>query len=461
LAVVLSAAVSFESQQLLGNEPTVVPVSAKASSGQLNWVRPGTASRSTTQQNLSVAQPIPTNDPAAPHQVTRVTAQPQVAVLRWRTPAASRVPTSPPASSSIDQPIRTVTLAPQQQRTPPPTRTHPVRQVAATDLDLPAAIPDAIEDAPVEASEPPMAISAPATIKIEPAAQTIDRQPAPAAAGETWEDDPPPAPILDTSTRMVQAQEQLPPPGTLQDNNEPPCDRVYNQRDCCDEGDRCDDARITWQRDAIAKISLDITPSMHPRERDPVQQEEKRSRTLAESPARTWRDRQGNVVADGRLTNIKRGRALILDANNQLVPVPFNDLSDDDLCFLTSWWNVPTECTLGDEPYAGRQWAPSTLTWKASALCHKPLYFEEVQLERYGHTAGPLRQPLLSGAHFFASLVTVPYQAGINPPWECRYSLGYYRPGSCAPWFIPPIPLSVRGGLWQAGAIVGGVYIFP
>ena len=48
--------------------------------------------------------------------------------------------------------------------------------------------------------------------------------------------------------------------------------------------------------------------------------------TWLESPVRTWHDRQGNVLAEGRLTNIKRGRALILDGNNQIVRIPFNDL---------------------------------------------------------------------------------------------------------------------------------------
>jgi len=101
------------------------------------------------------------------------------------------------------------------------------------------------------------------------------------------------------------------------------------------------------------------------------------------------------------------------------------------------------------------------MTWKASGLCHKPLYFEEVQLERYGHTAGPVLQPVLSGAHFFMNIATLPYQMGMSPPNECEYALGYYRPGSCAPWLLPPVPLSVRGGLMQAGAIVGGVYLIP
>jgi hypothetical protein len=89
------------------------------------------------------------------------------------------------------------------------------------------------------------------------------------------------------------------------------------------------------------------------------------------------------------------------------------------------------------------------------------LYFEEVQLERYGHTAGPLLQPVLSGAHFFLNIASLPYQMGIHPPHECQHPLGYYRPGNCAPWLVPPIPLSVRGGLLAAGLYAGGVYMIP
>ena len=152
---------------------------------------------------------------------------------------------------------------------------------------------------------------------------------------------------------------------------------------------------------------------------------------------RTWHDPQGNVLAEGRLTNIKRGSLLVLDANNQIVRIPFNDLCDDDLCFLTAWWRVPTECTFGDELYAGRNWAPSTLTWKASALCHKPLFFEEVQLERYGHTAGPLKQPFLSGAHFFRAWSRSPtrrastHRGNASTRWvtidPAAVLLGWYR----------------------------------
>lgn len=123
--------------------------------------------------------------------------------------------------------------------------------------------------------------------------------------------------------------------------------------------------------------------------------------------------------------------------------------------------DLPPECTLGDAVYQPRQFAPTTYTWKASALCHKPLYFEDVALERYGHSWGPILQPLVSGGRFFATLPILPYEMGIEPPCECVYVLGYYRPGSCAPYMIFPVPLSIRGGLVEAGAVVGAVFVIP
>lgn len=239
------------------------------------------------------------------------------------------------------------------------------------------------------------------------------------------------------------------------------CSRVYNERDCCADETRCNTAREYVKRDALSKISLDITPLLRPDVTDPYSEEAERNADLARAPVRTWRDRSGNVLAVGRMNQIERRQVLVLNQDNQIQRIGLRDLCDDDLCFLSAWWRVPTECTLEDEPYTGRSWQPITLTWKATGVCHKPLYFEDAQLERYGHTMGHIAQPIMSGAHFFASLVALPYQAGINPPWECQYPLGSYRPGSCAPWLVPPVPLSVRGALWEAGTMVGGVFLIP
>ncbi len=125
---------------------------------------------------------------------------------------------------------------------------------------------------------------------------------------------------------------------------------------------------------------------------------------------------------------------------------------------------LPPECTVGDDHLeAGlpRAWAPVTFTWKASGLCHKPLYFQQRHVERYGHSWGPLLQPAMSHANFYASVIALPYKMGLTPPNECQYTLGFYRPNSCAPYMLDPLPLSVRAGLWEAGAWVGGVFLMP
>ena len=141
-----------------------------------------------------------------------------------------------------------------------------------------------------------------------------------------------------------------------------------------------------------------------------------------------------------------------------------NQLSNIDLNIVivgAEGKDFPCECTLEGEEFKGRAWCETIYTWKASGLCHKPLYFEDVALERYGHSHNPIIQPFASAAHFFCSVPLLPYKMGLNPPEECVYTLGYYRPGSCAPYLIDPIPLSLRGALFQAGAIVGGVVLIP
>lgn len=122
---------------------------------------------------------------------------------------------------------------------------------------------------------------------------------------------------------------------------------------------------------------------------------------------------------------------------------------------------LPQECTLGEDQFKPRMWQPITFTWKASGLCHKPLYFEETQLERYGHTVGCGLQPFVSAAHFFLTVPILPYEMGLYPPNECIYTLGYYRPGSCAPYILDPLPISVRAALFEATAITTGIIVIP
>ncbi len=121
----------------------------------------------------------------------------------------------------------------------------------------------------------------------------------------------------------------------------------------------------------------------------------------------------------------------------------------------------PERCPIPDDDYVRKAPTPIEFTWKASSLCYKPLYFEEVQLERHGHYCHPLLVPFTSRARFLLTIPILPYLMGAYPPNECVYDLGHYRPGDCAPNLLNPVPISLRGGLIQAGAVVGAAAIIP
>ncbi len=238
------------------------------------------------------------------------------------------------------------------------------------------------------------------------------------------------------------------------------CRRLYNERNCCNDESLCNEHRERVKSHPLSKISLDITPTANLSSR-PGADQTGSGWPFENAPHRIWRNREGEQVAEGRVTGLANLRAEVTNDNGQIVRLPLRDLSEDDVCFLAAFCGVPSECRLDDMPLVARNWSPITMTWKASGLCHRPLYFDEQQLERYGHTLGPLFQPALSGAHFFVNIAVLPYKMGVHPLNECQYPLGYYRPGNCAPKMIPPVPLSLRGALWQTGFVVGGIYVIP
>ncbi len=90
--------------------------------------------------------------------------------------------------------------------------------------------------------------------------------------------------------------------------------------------------------------------------------------------------------------------------------------------------------------------------WEATALCFQPIYIEDVNLERYGYSHGYL-QPFVSAVHFFGTIPLLPYKMGMHPESECIYALGYYRPGTPAPYQTSRLGWSWRGAICEAGAI--------
>lgn len=300
-------------------------------------------------------------------------------------------------------------------------------------LNKPPAKPAAPEAEEPEAAEPMP--KAPANLK------PVDELPAPGAKDETKDE----------------TKEEAEKPAT-------PGTDTFNFRDCSQAEEGCRAFVDSLRGVPLSSISLNIMPHYMPDAETLEKGEAERINQLKTSTSRQWRDRAGKVLATGRFLDLRNGKVIVGDETGaQTAALNVYDISDTDMCFVTAWWRLPGECQSHNAGYlpSKRDWMPSTFSWTASALCHKPLYFEEVQLERYGHTAGPFKQPVLSGAHFFFNIAVLPYKMAINPPMECQYPLGYYRPGDCAPWHIPPIPFSLRGAAAETGAWVGGIFLIP
>ncbi len=93
-------------------------------------------------------------------------------------------------------------------------------------------------------------------------------------------------------------------------------------------------------------------------------------------------------------------------------------------------------------------------------ICYRPLYFEDIALERYGYNVGYL-QTGLSGVRFFSSVAALPYKMTRRPPRSCQCSNGFSRVGDC------PLPcygnrrFQWNAALVEAAAIAAVAYILP
>jgi len=114
----------------------------------------------------------------------------------------------------------------------------------------------------------------------------------------------------------------------------------------------------------------------------------------------------------------------------------------------------------GDRRLVGG-WARTEQHWSATNLRYQPLYFEDVNLERYGYTRCRVLQPLISAARFFAAIPALPYKMALQRPRKPIYALGHARPGSRAAWYWQRLPLQARAGFVEAGVAVGLIFLIP
>ncbi|MCE9605247.1 MAG: hypothetical protein K8U03_10140 [Planctomycetia bacterium] len=88
-----------------------------------------------------------------------------------------------------------------------------------------------------------------------------------------------------------------------------------------------------------------------------------------------------------------------------------------------------------------RGWDDTLYFWQASNMAHRPLYFQQAYVERYGYNYGCL-QPIVSGVQFLGDVPLLPVKALVRCPNECVYTVGYGRPGSTG----VPVPRGAKVG---------------
>ncbi|TWT29588.1 hypothetical protein KOR34_51420 [Posidoniimonas corsicana] len=108
-----------------------------------------------------------------------------------------------------------------------------------------------------------------------------------------------------------------------------------------------------------------------------------------------------------------------------------------------------------------RTWPVMAYHWKAPSSRHQPLYFEEVNAERYGYVCCNCLQPVVSAAHFFGTIPALPYLMAADCPRECVYTLGHYRPGNCNPYRKHWWPCRLDAAAVEAGTAVGLIALIP
>lgn len=99
--------------------------------------------------------------------------------------------------------------------------------------------------------------------------------------------------------------------------------------------------------------------------------------------------------------------------------------------------------------------------WSAPNTYSYPLYFEDRMLERHGHERFGVLQPMASGVRFFATVPMLPYLTAISHPCDCQYTLGYFRPGSCAPKMYQRPPWDRRAVIAESAAVATGIIAVP
>lgn len=183
------------------------------------------------------------------------------------------------------------------------------------------------------------------------------------------------------------------------------------------------------------------------------------TKPLAQKPVQPPTTDQKNQLAveeEGRFTPPNRDQLYQVDSESTLaerIRQLRKSLSKTPLDF-------PDEDSMRIKTTLERRHFPeSKAVEAASYVVYNPLYFQQINTERYGWELGVF-QPLVGTAQFYGDVLLFPYKVAVNPPWACEANAGYALPGDAEPLrFLTP--LFVHRSIWKAsdfGCFAGSDY---
>jgi hypothetical protein len=184
----------------------------------------------------------------------------------------------------------------------------------------------------------------------------------------------------------------------------------------------------------------------------------------APAPVRTEAPLQQTSQPDGQLSNVPRFKPIqeislditppaLFDEMRQRIEPP-HDYAAEALPALAA----QQPFTRGDLAAAGYEWHPDPV---GLTFCYQPLYFEEVNIERYGRSFGML-QPVVSMVDFYGRIPLLPYMAFAKPTRRCTYPGHWTLPGYRIPeWEPHTIIPSLPGAAAEVATLYGIILLIP
>ena len=207
-------------------------------------------------------------------------------------------------------------------------------------------------------------------------------------------------------------------------------------------------------------------------------------RTQPEAPRKYVRADPDDALADSKnlnvtnqelaatrsdIFNVENDAELLRRIRNQLAEEEFNRQSEDEKKNSSPKLNAdayipPKESITSDKlTYMSKtmNYPPQTKYIHPAYVSHRPLYFEEVNSERYGWELG-IAQPAISALYFYKDVLFWPAHLASNVRERYDTNRGKCLPGSPVPYYLYPPQISLLGLSAEASAVIAtAAFIVP